>query len=77
MKLDFIGHEIRAGDELWIIRSDLTRIKAYRRGDTVIPCGLKHSCLQQTLKDGKNSRVDLQRSWYENYLIKKEGKING
>jgi hypothetical protein len=74
MILDFIGHEIRPNDDLWIIKGDMLRIEAYRDGDNVIPKEDKFECLAQTLHDGKNSRVDLKRSWYENYLMKKEQK---
>ena len=70
MKLDFIGHEIRDEDELWIIKSDLTRIEAKRVGDKVIPIDKKFSCLEQILHDGKNSKVDLQRNWLDEYMIK-------
>lgn len=70
MKLDFIGHEIRDNDKLWIIKGDLTRIEAYRDGYKVIPTDENFEALSQILTDGKNSRVDLQRCWYENYLIK-------
>lgn len=70
MKLDFIGHEIRDGDKLWVIKGDLTRIEAERVGDKVIPINKKFSCLEQTLYDGKNSRVDLQRNWFDEYMIK-------
>lgn len=71
MKLDFIGHEIRDGDPLWIIRGDLTRIEAYRVEDRVIPTDARLLSISQTIHEGKNSRVDLKRCWYENYLIKK------
>lgn len=70
MKLDFIGHEIRDEDQLWIIKGNLTRIKANRICDKVVPIDEKFYCLEQTLCDGKNSRVDLQRSWFDEYMIK-------
>ncbi len=72
MKLDFIGHKIRDEDKLWIIKGDLLRIEAYRDGDKVIPIDRNYD-LEQTLQDGKNSRVDLKRSWLENYMMKAHG----
>ncbi|MGE4399379.1 MAG: hypothetical protein AB7D29_07650 [Campylobacterales bacterium] len=70
LKRDFIGHEITDNDKLWIIAPNLDRIEAYRIGDMVIPVDMTRRHLMQTLKEGKNSRVDLRLCWLDNYSRK-------
>lgn len=68
--LDFIGHEIRDTDEVWIIAGNLIRIEAMRQGNKVVAKDKKWD-YEIILHEGKNSRIDLQRSWIENYMITK------